>query len=63
MQKGNQNIDITLSVLCAVAKEDETLTNADIAELCGCNTSYIQRLYASAIKKISKNNGLLGYEG
>jgi len=63
IKKGNKNIDITLSVICAVAKEDETMTFADIAELCGCNAAYIQRLYASALKKLRKNNALLGYEG
>jgi len=63
MQKVNKNIDITLSVLCAIATEDETMTFRDIADLCGCNKSYIQDLQRSALKKLRKNNALLGYEG
>jgi len=59
----NTDIDVTLAVICAIAKEGETMTFTDMAELCGCNPSYIQKLYAKAMKKLRKNNALLGYEG
>ena len=59
----NTDIDITLAVICVIAKEGETMTFTDMAELCGCSKSYIQHLQSSALKKLRKNNALLGYEG
>lgn len=50
-------IDLSLAVICAVAKRDETLNNAEIAELCGCSHTLISRIARTAIEKLRGNAG------
>ena len=52
-------IDVALEVLCITAKRDETLTTAEIAEVCGCSQSYISEVMRSGIKKLKGSKGLL----
>ena len=52
-------IDVALEVLCITAKRDETLTTAEIAEVCGCSQSYISEVIRSGIKKLQGSKGLL----
>lgn len=46
------NIDLNLSVLCIVAKPGTVLTQAAIAEHCGCSRAYIDIVEKTAIKKL-----------
>jgi len=48
----NVNIDIGLSVLCCVAKPGETLTDRDIAEVCGCARNSIYQIEKKALNKL-----------
>jgi len=48
----NINIDIGLSVLCAVQRPGETLTHKDIADVCLCNHNSIHQLEQRALKKL-----------
>jgi len=57
MKKIN-NIDLGLSVLCATAKRDETLTTYEIAEICECSQTVISQTLRNAIKKLRGNTGL-----
>lgn len=54
----NQDIDLALSVMCAVAGRDETLSTLEIAELCGCSQTYIQEVYRNGINKLKGEQGL-----
>lgn len=45
-------IDLALSVMCAVARRDETLNTAEIAEICGCSQTLIATISRKAIKKL-----------
>lgn len=47
---GNQ-IDLGLSVLCAVSARGETLGCKAIAEVCGCSRVYIDRIQRVALMK------------
>ena len=47
-----QHIDIGLDVLCRLAKENQTLTLMDIAEVCDCSKSEIARIEKKALKKL-----------
>ncbi len=52
MRHGN-NIDLSLSVMCVVAKPGETLSCRQIAEVCGCSTTYIRYIYTNAMRKFA----------
>lgn len=54
----SKNIDLALSVMCAVAGRDETLSTLEIAELCGCSQTYIQEVYRNGINKLKGEQGL-----
>jgi transcriptional regulator len=47
----NPNIDIGLSVLCAIASRGETLDQVQIAEVCNCSRSAISRIERRAMRK------------
>lgn len=49
---GNKNADIGLSVLLAVRMPGETLTQREIADICGCSRTTIFNIEKSALKKI-----------
>lgn len=61
--RGNKNndIDVGLSVLCAVTPPGYTWTHKEIAEFCGCSWQYIFQLEKSAIEKLQRNQSLHGY--
>lgn len=54
----NPEIDIALHALCVHAKPDQSLTQADIAEVCGCHVNNIQTIEKKALRKalIRANN-------
>jgi DNA-directed RNA polymerase specialized sigma24 family protein len=56
MKKIN-GIDLGLSVLCATAKRDETLTTYEIAEICECSQTLISHTLRGALKKLRGNAG------
>ena len=47
-----KNIDIGLSVLCAVRRDNETLSVADIADVCECSVQTIKGIMHRAIHKL-----------
>lgn len=49
-----RNIDLGLTVLCAVAKYDETLSQGEIAEICGCSRGMIGKIEKRAMQKIKE---------
>lgn len=51
----NKNVDVGLSVLCAIARPGETIGVSDIADVCGCSPQYISDLAIRALKKLKKN--------
>jgi hypothetical protein len=57
-KRRTKNIDLALSVMCAVAERDETLTTLEIAEICGCSQTYIQEIYRKGIYKLQGDLGL-----
>ena len=50
-------IDLALSVLCATAKRDETLSTYEIASICECQQSYISEISRNALKKLRRELG------
>jgi len=50
--KKNIDIDIGISVLCALMRPDESLSDRDIADVCGCSRNYIYEIEKRALKKI-----------
>lgn len=50
-----KNVDLGLSVLCAIARPGETVRVSDIADICGCKSQYISNLTMSALKKLKRN--------
>lgn len=48
------DIDIGLTVLCSVARNGDTLSNREIADVCGCDHSYISHITRAALKKLAK---------
>ncbi len=51
----NNEIDLGLSVCCAVKQEGQTLTQEDLAFICGCSRGLIYSIERSARKKIAKH--------
>ena len=49
-----KKIDLHLAVLCAVKQPDETLTCADIAEICECSVQLISRIQIEALAKLKR---------
>jgi len=49
------DIDVSLSVLCFCAKEDDTMTVKEIADFCGCNVNTIDKSLQNAKRKIRKS--------
>lgn len=45
-------IDLGLSVLCAVAKKDETLSYNEIAKVCDCSPQAILNISNKALNKL-----------
>jgi len=56
-----QNIDLGLSVICAVASPGQTLTSREIAEFCDCSVGNIKYIQAKALKKLRENKTLQAY--
>jgi len=52
-----KEIDAGLSVLCLLAKRDETLTTGEIAEVCGCSQTLISDISRSALAKLRGKRG------
>ena len=55
MQGSNQDnpdIDLALSVVCAIAKPGEVLGVKDLAEICGCAVGTISTCSSRAIRKL-----------
>lgn len=55
-QNKNTDIDVGLSVLCVLAEYGQTLTNKQIADVCGCNDSYIGEISKRALNKLKNNS-------
>lgn len=53
-RSANINIDIGLSVLCAVSQRGDVLTIDDIADVCECSRNSIILLEKKALKKLKK---------
>jgi len=53
-RKRKQSIDIGLDVIAFHMKLGETLTLDDIAEICECSPSNIERIERKALRKIRK---------
>ena len=53
----NNEIDLSLSVLCIIARRDETLSTAEIAEVCGCSKTLISQITRDALKKLRGHSG------
>ena len=51
------DIDLGLTVLCAVAKRDETLNTGEIAEVCGCSQQHISNIIRKALEKLRGPKG------
>lgn len=51
-------IDLALTVMCLVAKRDETLSTVDIAEVCGCSQTLISQISRDALNKLRGEAGL-----
>ncbi len=47
-------IDLSLSICCIIKQEGQTLTQAELADICGCSRSLIYSIEKSARKKIAK---------
>jgi len=56
-----QNIDLGLSVICAVASPGQTLTSREIAEFLDCSVGNIKYIQAKALKKLRENKTLQAY--
>ena len=52
------SIDLELSVLCATAARDETLTTYEIADICECNQTLISATLRNALKKLKGDAGI-----
>lgn len=50
-------IDLALSVMCATAARDETLTTYEIAEVCECSQTLISQTLRNALKKLRGSKG------
>lgn len=50
----NIDVEIGLDVICIYLTEGETLTWAEIADICGCSKSLIKSIEVNAIKKLRK---------
>lgn len=57
----NTDIDIGLTALCLHAKQGETLTFLDIADVCGCSKQMIQKIESTALKKLKRHSLLHQY--
>ena len=53
-QPPNPDIDIGLAALCQYAEYGQTLTQQEIAEVCGCTRSFIYQLEHKALRKLRK---------
>lgn len=50
----SRSIDLVLTVCCEVAEYDETLSQYELAELCGCSRALISSIEVKALKKLKK---------
>ncbi len=48
----NRDIDLALSIICIVSERGQTLTQYEIARLCGCSRNYIHIIERRALKKL-----------
>ena len=55
--KTKHSIDLGLSVLCAMATRDQTLSFRDMAEVCDCTPETLRSSYNSGIKKLKGIRG------
>jgi len=51
-------IDLALSVMCSIARYDQTLTTSEIAQICDCSQTLISEISRKAIKKLQGRAGL-----
>lgn len=51
-KRKNQQIDVGLSVLVNVAPPGTSLSQREIAEVCGCSASMIRNIEKGALKKL-----------
>lgn len=51
----NPDIDLGLSVLCALAEDGQTLTFREMAEVCDCSPQLLHNASVSAIKKLKRH--------
>ncbi|WP_299072828.1 hypothetical protein [uncultured Paraglaciecola sp.] len=58
----NPNIDVGLGVLCAISASEQTLSCADIAEVCSCSRSAISRIENRALRKAKQKAKILGLQ-
>lgn len=59
MAKKSQT-ELVLAVLCSIAKQDETLSTREIAELCGCSQRNITMTINRALDKL-RNTRLIEF--
>lgn len=60
----HRDIDLGLSVLCAIARPGETLSCRDIADVCGCSFQaiyYMEKHAREKIRTIGARKGLRDY--
>jgi transcriptional regulator len=60
--KCTDQVDMSLSVLCAVATRGETLTQQEIADVCGCSRANIFNIEKRALLKARTRYENIGYE-
>jgi len=53
-----ETIDIGLAVLESVREPHQIISVTDIADVCDCSTTYINRLIRNALKKLQYNRAL-----
>lgn len=51
----NHNIDVGLEALCAHSSRGQTLSQIEIASVCGCSRTLINNLEKSAMVKLRKS--------
>lgn len=48
-------VDLALSVMCAVVPTPITFSNGEIADVCGCSRQTIEKIYRRAMKKVGQS--------
>lgn len=58
----NPNIDLGLSVLCAMSIPGDSLTQSEIAHVCDCSRDAIYKIEKRALKKARSKALVLGLQ-